>query len=469
MKNNRKYKRINFQLHSELALELEKLSVRAGIPKSKLLKLWIDQANSMQTFTSHINTKNSLTSFNFRVTEYEYLQIQKSAREKFISKSAFLRLLVTSNLSKLSFKLQNDIDEINKLRFSGLFKDYVDAIEPSVESLDKRNTFEFLNTLLKLGDTKKYQSYSELLPYSKDINDNNAHRNFLEAFKHFTIGELDKSLFYITQSLEQAKKVKDNTLISDCYYRLFDIHNVWEDVDKSIEYLNYALDYANPFVNTEQLAYLYVVKTQHAISKEDPSLIRPSLKHAIYYTEKSKNIFLKAKLYQTFSKYFQLMLDDYEKSKKYSILALDLNKKVGCEWRQFFDYRRLGNLELTNGNVDCAHQYFQKAEDIEIGYRANRDLCYGYIYRLYVESINNFDKSISIIESNTYFKEKNLRPTVIELLKNSAKFLNGKDFETIEEGRIGLKKIACSASKASYQKSAEKILENRSPGIRYVY
>jgi len=119
--NNKKY--INFYLTKDLANAFTRKADRSGVPKSHLLRKWIENYDSLDLQIT-VSKSSKLTQYSFAVDSDTHSQVNELARQYRIPVSLFLRLLIKKNLqiaylTRLFDSKGDSMHEVS-LKYSGL-------------------------------------------------------------------------------------------------------------------------------------------------------------------------------------------------------------------------------------------------------------------------------------------------------------------------------------------------------------
>jgi predicted DNA-binding protein len=206
--------RINFRISKELLERFHNASLKAGIPKSYLLRDWVNEVNIDELYSVRTqNQGNGMTTYNFLVeTEFKE-KIEFKSQTMGIEASEFLRRLIEKNslltgLVKSTNKNLNKFDpgRLKNMWLTGDYFNYLDICEDNLNNLDVESISYYSNIISQFSDISKLYALSEYL-------ENKVYNDKLNKLRYLNeLNIINHKILYLSENLNILKYELENII-----------------------------------------------------------------------------------------------------------------------------------------------------------------------------------------------------------------------------------------------------------------
>jgi len=352
------YRRVNFQLPCDLAKQFESRAVAGGITKAKLLRSWLNG-----TLPSELPTilLKSPTTFNFRLSEAEYMELENEARTQYkVKLSQLLRAVIAfnieGNLARLHISEKGRLPVINS---PGQYRQVLENARGLVQAGKLRQADELLDSI-EFGLVAKER---EALIFGEV--------DLLRAMIARYARDLDGCERMLDRALQIAQHNKNQDLISRVCDQIGVLADIREQIGFAIKSTQKMVE-INPLL-ADSTRYKLRILNLFALS-EDPK-IRTVLKtiHTDEFTDAQKIRLVMA----------QIRIGNYSEAAK---VIDQIDDSISVKERKYLLENR-GVIHFRNQEYRSAYSDFLGAERLEAKFRSTPSFSKAKLYRQIIEGM----------------------------------------------------------------------------------
>ncbi len=455
-------KKINVRLPYYIYRLFDSFAFQKGIPKSKLIRKWLNEANSLHVNVCSVTSKSTDKNVNFcfQLSTKNNDLLENLVNNLDMSTNSFIKFLILSNIESRQNKEQegyNSTEKLDQLNLQELYTIKDEVLTAYTRKLLRRGYFNRSEEIFQILENKLTANSP-----TKQVN-LSAQLNILKAYFHtHNTRNTFKSLEYLEKAQSLALNLKDRNIIGEVNYNLCELYSYFEDIPRAIDYGETVLDYIDIYNQPELLTDTYILLA--------------FMYHQIMQPRKSEEYFCKVKKLLGSIKFE----DDYQKTsfltlyslknfhegdvdevrqlaKKYEAIAYNSkSKKV-----KTYNHHCLGKVYLLEGDFSKAYRCFSKAEKQEISFRPDSLVHRSSLMKVFIESRRSFDNSNKLFQKNLEYSKNKFQPDLIKYLMYSSQYLQSSDRLVKNTGIKNLKMLADNANYPLIRSSAKKTLENK--------
>lgn len=452
--SSKNYRRVNLKLSLSTSKKLEEVAIKNGVSKSKLIRQWILSAKH-DSYPAWGNTSKMSKTYNLRMSVTEIKRIEEIAIYNDITFSEGLRRVIDSQLflSKKPVEIKNfyhesSEDSLKVLWMSGRLNELSELLGNDLNKLSIEELVLFARSHKELGNLNQAENAAKLLKHrSSKINDMSYRIKLSTAVKLIEIDiylykrDILKVKFLLEQLSVLRPEIVDRGMAGLYYCQLGEASAFSEDYLTAINYYEKGLDYLDVCNHPTLMIRIYVrlariyeylldYKSAQKYFNKVYSInktIDNQLYWGWFYNDKAIFDFLKGDL------------KEVEESFKKS---LNYYSEIGCYRGECYVHDHFARTMLYQNKPEEAYRLFMKAIDLEKNFRNPDAFSYIKLCKWFIESRDKFEESIDNIQKMREKTTSGFEPSFGDYFFNATKFVNGKNEETIKEGKEGLERLS---------------------------
>lgn len=447
-------KRINLEIDRKLAECFTSKAHKSGVPKSQLLRNWIQDIELLNFSSIPVRDRKNTISYTIRLPDELLNEIDDKADLVGLDRSTFLRMLMIHKLEDslkqlptksetTSLWLHGKSDEIDELISdkdpeSLNAETLVAGIRKSNEVGDYPSSITFLQTLSKKYPNNKLLLQILLIDMFTMQRDFKAVERVLEEYKMMITNMQDRyywGKYYLY--LGELDFYKD---------KLYQSRNYFFKATALLDSINYPMELARVYLRLGRLEECLL----------NFNLANTYFLNSYELAKKYQNNHYLGWFFNDYAFHFYLR-NDLEKANKYIDISTKHYATVNNSKGFYYNNDHKGRFLLHKNEFEKSKKFLDKAANyLDINLTEN---CFNYsnFFRLFIKSKYNF-KSIELEFLSLLKKHKNIKPAFVNYLYETTRFINSQTPSHRHEAAKKLEQMVLNTSYPLIGKAAKNTL-----------